>query len=204
MLKKYLFILLFPFQSIMGQSYDKAIPIQSYENVLNEMKDSSSTQIYEITEFELDTLIQKRNASLNLIYIFSAWCGPCREKLPSILKMADQYSLPLFIVNDEENGDKKMGDARRYLEKMKLNTPSFAYDFGRFAGKSRKKQYEYFQKLTRYYFKASYNDDYMYGYTSFILVDQNAKLIYANSNTPNPGKEEFQKLLNVIEKRINK
>lgn len=173
--------------------------VESYEEVIKERKDSLSSNIYKIDEFSLAGLIKTEKENLNLVYVFAYWCEPCLERLPMIIKMSREYNIPLYLLNDERNGGKYMYTTKEFLEKkLKLNIPSFTYDYKKINDKGRKKRYEYFQKFMKYYMKDLYDDEYMYGYTTFLLLDEKAQLIYSNTNTPNPGDIEYDKLEELI------
>jgi len=51
-----------------------------------------------INKSDLDQIIKTRNSKLLLINIWAAWCIPCREEFPDLVKLESTYSDNLDII----------------------------------------------------------------------------------------------------------
>lgn len=204
-MKYYLYSILFllPF-SINSQIYE-AKQLDSYSTIVKHLQDSTSSDIFKITEFDLDSLIKlNKQSKLHLIYVYAYWCKPCVEKFPSIIELSKELKIPLYIINEEVNNSKKMFQTKNNLSnKFNLNIPSFSYNFGEFENESFKKRTKYFQRFFKYYLKECYERDFTYGYSSFFVLDENAKLVFTkgSANTDEGFTKKISELKNIIKQR---
>jgi thiol-disulfide isomerase/thioredoxin len=58
----------------------------------------SSVEVKEINEDLLNNLIKNRNGKILLINVWAAWCIPCREEFPDLVKLAYNYKDDLDVI----------------------------------------------------------------------------------------------------------
>ncbi len=190
-------IVFFCANTMLAQTY-KAESIGSFKNVIEQIRDSTSTATYTITENELDQLIKESPPSLHLVYVFASWCSPCMEKLPKIIKIAESNKIPLYIIMQEENDSKRLYRANKVLSE-KINIPSYVYDFDNINSGRFRKRTQSFQKFIQHYLKEEYDPGFTYGFTNFFLLDKNADLIFSNKKVSH----QLDNLVKIIKNHKN-
>ncbi|MCL4638594.1 MULTISPECIES: TlpA family protein disulfide reductase [Olivibacter] len=122
--------------------------------------------------------LQDYKGKVVLINFFATWCPPCRKELPRVQKeIYDRYKtnkkFELFVFGREENWDK----LRPFIEKTGYTFPILP-DVKR----------EIFSKYANS------------GIPRNVVVDEEGKIIYLSLGYT---EEEFDKLLEVLDKRLN-
>jgi len=71
-----------------------------------------------VDSFDLKCVEQTTQKDKTAIYTFAAWCKPWRFSLPSVLQLAKDYDLELFILLTDEENSKREVSAVDYLSRL--------------------------------------------------------------------------------------
>ena len=72
-------------------------------------------------------LLAESSGKVVLINFFASWCPPCREELPSLMRLRKHYRTDQ-VVFVGLSVDQSMGDLKEFLATMPLNYPVYAAD----------------------------------------------------------------------------
>jgi len=76
---------------------------------------------------QFERLLAESTGKVVLINFFASWCPPCREELPSLMRLRTRYS-PNQIVFIGLSVDQDMDELKKFLSTMPLNYPVYAAD----------------------------------------------------------------------------
>ena len=80
---------------------------------------SASGKIYTVDSHDILCLARTSKKEKTLVFTFGRWCKPCKVRLPSVIELANNYDLELYILlTDEENSYAEKA-ALEYLDYMK-------------------------------------------------------------------------------------
>lgn len=76
----------------------------------------------ELTFSQLETLVKVNKGKIVMINFFATWCPPCREEVPSLIRIREHYGKDRLLLigasMDEDNDALK-----KYMAKAKINYP---------------------------------------------------------------------------------
>ena len=76
---------------------------------------------------QLERLLAESSGKIVLINFFASWCPPCREELPSLIRLRTRYS-PDQVVFVGLSVDESMDDLKKFLAATPLNYPVYRTD----------------------------------------------------------------------------
>lgn len=159
---------------------------------------------------KLRYFIKKSDKNYKIVYTFTDWCKPCREKFPKILDFEKEYknNLDVFYLTDIYR-DSSYKSTDNYLKSIGCLSPIFNItDNGK--NKNKKGKYEYFvynaekkkeTKEDRYthFTQNLAPKHWYYGYSLVVLYDGNDEVVYASTYN-----ETHQQVYDKIKSILNK
>ncbi len=86
----------------------------------------SQTNISEVREKEIKSLISKRDGKLLLVNIWATWCVPCREEFPDLVKIYSKYKNKVDVVGiSVDYPDEINSKILPFLKKNQVNFPVY-------------------------------------------------------------------------------
>ncbi len=173
----------------------------------NSFQDLEKKTFYGTDYKNLKYYIRSSEKPYKLIFTFTDWCKPCREKHPSILEIEKKFKNKLdviFVTDIYTQGN--LVNTYQYLSEINNNASIFTIiDDKKFEVKKGKYKYFLFDnkknkrvQVNRYEYTMNSLipslDD--YGYSLVVLFDENDKVIYAS--TYYETKDEVLKKLNAF------
>lgn len=179
------------------------------------LKDSDFGQLEKNSFYQVDDasklkyFINKSQKKYKMVYTFTDWCKPCREKFPKILDFEKEYKndLDVFYLTDiyRESSYKSTDN---YLKSIGCLSPVFTI-IDNEKNKNKKGKYEYFvynaekkkdSKEDRYTFFTQNlaPKHWFYGYSLVVLYDENDKIVYASTYNET-HQEVYNKIKSTIE-----
>lgn len=169
----------------------------------------NSKVFYEVDDADkLKFYINTSEKKYKMVYTFTDWCKPCREKFPTILNFQKDFkeSLDVFYVTDiyKNSG---YTSTENYLRSINNTSPVFAIT-NRDKNKNNKGKYVYLiydveknkeKKSDRYDFfiQQLVPKHWFYGYSLIIIYDQNDQVIYASTYNETNG-QVFDKIQSIL------
>ncbi len=147
---------------------------------------------YNTTEVsELLFYIKNSDKKYKLLYTFTDWCKPCREKHPTVLSLGKEFeNLEVLFLTNIFSG-RNFLSTEAYLKSIGNSSPIFSLGYNE-KMKNSKGKYEYllYNKVKKKNVKVDRYDYYIqnlvpghqyYGYGLMILYDQNNRVVYAST-----------------------
>lgn len=165
---------------------------------------------YEVDDAaKLKFFINKSDKKYKMVYTFTDWCKPCREKFPKILTFERDFKekLDVFYLTDIYRAS-SYKSTENYLSTINCTSPVFTVtDNDR--NKNKKGKYEYFvynaekskeSKSDRYTFFTQNlaPGHWFYGYSLVIMYDQNDKVVYASTYNET-HQQVYDKIKSILE-----
>ncbi len=163
--------------------------------------DLNVQHIYAVRNAEFSYFLRQSKKKYKLLYTFTYWCKSCRKHTPIVQKLQKKYAdvLDVFWVTDMSDWyDVKK--TLKYIKKIDNKNPILAIS----KDKNNKNPKTSFWKkgVTKYsYFTKNIlpNVPDEYGYSLYVLFDENNKVIYS-STYHEDEKQREQKILSFLNK----
>ncbi len=87
-------------------------------------EESARIVVKKIGAGELDTLMKSKE-SRSLVVAMASWCGPCRDELPSLIKLHNKYKdrgLKIIGISLDVDGPEAM---QKIADRIKVNFPIY-------------------------------------------------------------------------------
>ena len=144
-----------------------------------------------------------------MVYTFASWCKPCRYKLPSVLQLAKDYDLELFILLIDEENSTAEASAIKYIEQVNeihnasLKTYILKDENGVSAIKYRKVENEVVKIKYRKFLKriAFEKFELTEELSKYILIDKSGEVLMVTSWKDRVGKK-WKNNTSVIDNKI--
>ena len=158
----------------------------------------------------LKYFIKASDKKFKMVYTFTDWCKPCREKFPQILQFENEFKevADVFYVTDIYR-ESSYASTDKYLKSIGCIAPVFCIaDNDAFKNAKGKFVYSVFNpekkkdtKADRYTFFTQNLAPmhWFYGYSLVVIYDENNKVVYAS--TYNETHEQvYEKIRSILEK----
>lgn len=182
-------IILINFWITNGQKYhSKTLDYKNCKEFIFNKKNKDST-IYKITAPELKTLIKCKEKKFTLLYVFSPWCDPVREKMKEVVKLLKQKETDIVFLSIEHDNSKRLNYFYNYFLRIHYTYPLFLVS-EEYSKGSEKKLRLFLEEL---------NPDRDYknvGAGSLILFDMDGNLIYCSDYTYENPVEDVKNIIN--------
>lgn len=177
---------------------------------LKNNKDLLNSKIYKANDREIKFLVKNSIKKFKMIYTYTYWCKPCREKFPKIQKIEKEYDekLEVFYLNDIAKPSDIDGTFN-YLKSIQLDKPIFTlWNDPKLKDENGKIKYKIYNpekgKITNtnrymYYTQKLLPNHQFYGYSLVLLYNEMNEIIYASTY-----KETDEEIINKIIEILNK
>jgi len=76
----------------------------------------------ELTFDQMETLVKVNPGKIVMINFFATWCPPCREEIPSLIRIRESYGKDKLLLIGA-SVDEDDGALKEYVAKAKINYP---------------------------------------------------------------------------------
>ena len=90
-------------------------------------KNDTLPSVESITESQLHTLIQRHKGKVILVNVWATWCSPCREEMPSLVRLRKEFRDREFelILVSADDPDIARTKIERTLKDLGVDFPSY-------------------------------------------------------------------------------